>query len=85
MHNKLRVHRVDRAKPISQMDLAALVREQGIDMSRDRLWRIENGHYDPTDEEQEVLARVLGVARDVVFPALAATATSTPAEDEATR
>lgn len=71
MHNKLRVHRVDRTTPLSQMDLAALVREAGVDMSRDRVWRIERGHYDPTDDEQEVIAKVLGVPRGAVFPQLA--------------
>lgn len=58
--NRLRVWRAERG--FSQMDTARLA---GI--SRDRLWRIENGYVDATDEEQGTLARIFGVQVSDIF------------------
>lgn len=46
----------------------ALAQQSAI--SHNRLWRIENGYAEPTTDEQQALAHVLGCSVDIVFPAL---------------
>lgn len=59
--NRLRVLRADRR--ISQMDLAL-----EVGMGRDRLWRIENGYTEPTEDEMVAIANALGAQVDEAFP-----------------
>lgn len=62
LHNRLRVFRAERG--FSQLDTARL-----IGISRDRLWRIENGYLDATEDERAGLARIFGVSETDLFPA----------------
>jgi len=59
--NRLRVCRAERR--ISQMALAQRAR-----VSRDRIWRFENGYAEATADERERLAKALRVTVEEVFP-----------------
>lgn len=61
MTNTLRVRRAERR--LSQMALAA---QSGL--HHNRLWRIENGHTDPTHDEQLRIASALGCEVALAFP-----------------
>jgi transcriptional regulator with XRE-family HTH domain len=39
-----------------------------VDLSRDRIWRIENGIADPTPDERRAIAEALGTTVADVFP-----------------
>lgn len=69
LSNRLRVLRAERG--FSQMETAALAR-----ISRDRLWRIENGYMDATEAEREALARIFGVSPAEIFPVTRTEATA---------
>lgn len=62
MKNTLRVRRAERR--LSQMALAA---QAGI--HHNRLWRIENEHTEPSEDERARIAAVLGCAEALVFMA----------------
>jgi transcriptional regulator with XRE-family HTH domain len=64
MTNTLRLRRAEHGeRGISQRDLARLA-----SIHPDRYWRIENQYAEPTEDEQAALAKVLGVARNLIFP-----------------
>jgi len=66
MENTLRVRRAERH--VSQLEVAQALTKRGVKISQSRYWQIENGHVEPTEEEQDALAEFFGTQRHVVFP-----------------
>ncbi len=62
--NTLRLHRAAKGdKGVTQFDVS-----HALDMHRDRYWRIEQGHTEPTLEEQEAFAAYFAVKVSTLFP-----------------
>lgn len=62
VNRRLRVLRAER--DLSQMETAAQAQ-----IALNRYWRIENGYAEPTEDEQDALAKVFGLAKVEVFQA----------------
>lgn len=62
--NTLRLHRAGKGKKgVTQFDVS-----HALDMHRDRYWRIEQGHTEPTPDERAAFAAYFGVKVSVLFP-----------------